>query len=184
MGEWVMSQSTVEWVGLLDTTAIKVALGLIFFMYALDRPLRLIMRIKEFGTFPFNKSSGVTSNMMCALNGSIFLVLMLAIFETVINGSELIAHMFQTNAPLVVAAAYTPLVTVSGVMALLLILAVYWNMVIRYKGQGDAKLSLGERYGGVSSALKDRGASNLEIFSLPALTLLTTVMPFIAPYFA
>lgn len=184
MVELITSQSALDWAALFDAAAIKVALGLIFFMYVLDRPLRLIRRIREFGTFPFNRARGVNCNMMCALNGSIVLVLLVAVFETIISACELSAYMFQSEAPLLVAAAYTPLAFISGVVALALILAVYWRMTIRYNGQEDARRGLGERFSAVSSALKDRGVSNVEVFSLPILAIVSTFVPWIIPQIA
>lgn len=181
MGVLEVPQSAVEWIGILDSTQAKLVLGLVFFMYAVDRPLRLIRRIKEFGSFPFDKRHGVTSNMMCALNGSIFLVLMVAIFETIIKGSEVAARIFDTETPLIVAYAYTPLATLSGAMALILILAVYWRMVIRYKSQDEAAITFRKRLDKVGGSLRARGASNLEVFSLPVVSLVVTAAPLIAP---
>lgn len=181
MGGLEVPQSAMEWVGILDTTQAKFVLGLVFFMYALDRPLRLIRRIKEFGSFPFDKRHGVTSNMMCALNGSILLVLLVAVFETIIKGSEVAARIFNTETPLVVAYAYAPLATISGAMALILILAVYWRMVIRYKSQEGQATSFRKRFERVGDSLKARGASNLEVFSLPVVSLAVTVVPWIVP---
>ena len=182
MGWESVPQSTAEWVDALDSAHTKLFLALAFLWYAIERVANILRKIRNYGQIPFNKSYGITSVMQCSMNMAIALMVVVAVFEAIINGADFAAQTLGSTSAQVVASAYTPLVIAASIVSLSLILSVYWSLFVRHRHHEAFKADFRLKLAKFRGMLRDRGVSDVEVLAIPTFSLGTTILVWSGPY--
>ncbi len=150
----------MEWFGLLDRPETRAIIGCVFLLYSVDRLTGALLKIRQFGWVPFNKGVGIGASMLCTVNMSVGLVLLIAFLEVITNLFRAVPELSPY------AVAYAPLIPLTALAALGCFLSSYTWMWIKSR-EKEYATPLSRRWAWVESAFRKRGVRGVEAHLRP-----------------